>query len=209
MIRKHIILICLVSAFTCGHAAATEPSVTARTYPRLTGGLELGFVESVISIGEYCYNTIDGRVYDTPRGFDFASGGCMSANFGCNFTRKFGLSLNAGMSLVSGKGIQVPVTMRATIYPHGCDNNGMFCFAGAGAGFNLGAESGTDALGTLGAGYRKKLPGGFSLDFSLRACASLGHPAIKDPNGGYVNKSQVFVSNACNLSAAFGVALIF
>ena len=207
--RKLACILCLVLTGLGLRAENPGRETSCGDFPRLVFGIEWGAAETFWTACETCYNSDDGRVYESGSGYNFATNGEFIVGVGCNLTRRLNLALNCGMSGVAGSDIVIPLTLRTSFFPCGCDADGVFFFGEAGAGFNLDRNPRPDFIGIVGGGHRWALSRRVSIDLSLKARVVLDHPYVKASDGSYLPSSQVLVSDAWHLAAGLFLGLRF
>ena len=112
---------------------------------------------------------------------------------------KLMISIHGGYSGIHEGNRVIPALLRVSFFPRTIQDDGMFYYAQAGAGFHLpaGFKTRVSLMSGLGAGYRIALSERFSLDLILTAMAAFSHPPVPNPEGpGFVAEQNVRTSDA-------------
>ena len=112
---------------------------------------------------------------------------------------KLMISIHGGYSGIHEGNRVIPALLRISFFPRTIQDDGMFYYAQAGAGFHLpaGFKTRVSLMSGLGAGYRIALSERFSLDLILTAMAAFSHPPVPNPEGpGFVAEQNVRTSDA-------------
>lgn len=165
--------------------------------PLLRYGLEWGFTPTFLETHNLNYFSSEGyRVDDKGSDFNLTGNGIVLAEVGVNVNERLALSLYAGYAGLSRGNRVFPLLMRVSAFPKGMTNDGVFCFAEAGAGFH----SSEPAVSTLpaalladaGGGYHLALSHSIGLDFQLSLRYTYDHTRIHDPDtGGWIPEYDV------------------
>ena len=169
---------------------------TARAIDRIRFSCEWGYVQTIYH--DYHFNILSEegyRINESFYGFSPHPNGLLL--LGAGFVvpaEKLMISIHGGYSGIHEGNRVIPALLRRTI-----QDDGMFYYAQAGAGFHLpaGLKTRVSLMSGLGAGYRIALSERFSIDLILTAMAAFSHPPVPNPEGpGFVTDQNVRTSDA-------------
>lgn len=197
MRKPFFILLLALSVSTTG--AAQEN--TARAIDRIRFSCEWGYVQTIYH--DYHFNILSEegyRINESFYGFSPHPNGLLL--LGAGFVvpaEKLMISIHGGYSGIHEGNRVIPALLRVSFFPRTIQDDGMFYYAQAGAGFHLpaGFKTRVSLMSGLGAGYRIALSERFSLDLILTAMAAFSHPPVPNPEGpGFVAEQNVRTSDA-------------
>lgn len=175
-----------------------------------TFGVEWG--ASAILFSSYNFNVIDdfgSRYFDRGTTALYHANGTVMVNAGFYTGDKFKVTVNSGYIGIADGIRVIPVTLRGSLYPSGRYSNGVFYFVEGGAHLDCRTAGMNGLLGSVGAGYRKSISRNLSLDISANFRASLDHPMVVNPDGGYISAENTRKSNSWYYAPGFTVSLNF
>lgn len=197
MRKPFFILLLALSVSTTG--AAQEN--TDRAIDRIRFSCEWGYVQTIYH--DYHFNILSEegyRINESFYGFSPHPNGLLL--LGAGFVvpaEKLMISIHGGYSGIHEGNRVIPALLRVSFFPRTIQDDGMFYYAQAGAGFHLpaGFKTRVSLMSGLGAGYRIALSERFSLDLILTAMAAFSHPPVPNPEGpGFVAEQNVRTSDA-------------
>lgn len=174
---------------------------TARAIDRIRFSCEWGYVQTIYH--DYHFNILSEegyRINESFYGFSPHPNGLLL--LGAGFVvpaEKLMISIHGGYSGIHEGNRVIPALLRVSFFPRTIQDDGMFYYAQAGAGFHLpaGLKTRVSLMSGLGAGYRIALSERFSIDLILTAMAAFSHPPVPNPEGpGYVTEQNVRTSDA-------------
>ena len=156
---------------------------TARAIDRIRFSCEWGYVQTIYH--DYHFNILSEegyRINESFYGFSPHPNGLLL--LGAGFVvpaEKLMISIHGGYSGIHEGNRVIPALLRVSFFPRTIQDDGMFYYAQAGAGFHLpaGFKTRVSLISGLGAGYRIALSERFSLDLILTAMAAFSHPPVE------------------------------
>lgn len=174
---------------------------TARAIDRIRFSCEWGYVQTIYH--DYHFNILSEegyRINESFYGFSPHPNGLLL--LGAGFVvpaEKLMISIHGGYSGIHEGNRVIAALLRVSFFPRTIQDDGMFYYAQAGAGFHLpaGFKTRVSLMSGLGAGYRIAPSERFSLDLILTAMAAFSHPPVPNPEGpGFVAEQNVRTSDA-------------
>ena len=180
------------------------------TFPRLTYGLEWGYIGVFYSGYHYNFFAPEGYRVD-PRGYSLMYDSNAEGYFhvGYNMTEKKNISLYAGLSAIENYHHTLPVSIRYTRY-YGIDHlrDTWFSFIDLGSGCSIKVHPQFILTGKFGGGYRMSLSRDTKLDFLISLRSVLTHPDIVYDDTP-IRYDRVKRNNAYVSAFSIGMALTF
>ena len=175
--RKPFFILLLALSVSITGAAQEN---TARAIDRIRFSCEWGYVQTIYH--DYHFNILSEegyRINESFYGFSPHPNGLLL--LGAGFVvpaEKLMISIHGGYSGIHEGNRVIPALLRISFFPRTIQDDGMFYYAQAGAGFHLpaGLKTRVSLMSGLGAGYRIALSERFSLDLILTAMAAFSHP---------------------------------
>lgn len=199
-----LLIICLFNNYVNARNNVQEP------YPKLTIGLEWGYIVSLNSIYHYNFYAPEGfRVDEKGSRWGFTSNADMYLNVGCNLTPEWNLSLYIGYAGVGDYHKILPISIRGTRY-FGTDltQDRWFAFADAGSGICLKTPVQEILTAKIGAGYEMSLSKDTKLNFIVSARSTYTHPGIQFDDH-RIPMKNTNRNNAIVSALSFGLGLTF
>ena len=171
--RKPFFILLLALSVSITGAAQEN---TARAIDRIRFSCEWGYVQTIYH--DYHFNILSEegyRINESFYGFSPHPNGLLL--LGAGFVvpaEKLMISIHGGYSGIHEGNRVIPALLRVSFFPRTIQDDGMFYYAQAGAGFHLpaGFKTRVSLMSGLGAGYRIALSERFSLDLILTAMAA-------------------------------------
>ena len=203
---KRLILIMVVMFSYCFMSDARKTT----TYPRMTFGVEWGYMATFYSGYHYNFFAPEGYRVD-PRGHSFGldSNAEGYLNAGYNINEQLNISAYIGVSAVMEHHFTIPASIRLTRY-FGKDplKDRWLSFIDLGSGISIQEHPREILVGKLGGGYRMSLSRNTKLDFLFAYRCILTHPEI-EYYGTPIAHDRVNRNNAYSSALSIGMALVF
>lgn len=214
--RKAAAILLFIAALAVRPLAAQEPFRTEGEKPsffdRIRFSCEWGYLQSLYRDWHYNILSEEGyRINESNYGIDPHPNGLLL--LGAGFVppgELLMLSLHGGYSGIHENNRIIPVLLRFSFFPERISEDGIFCYAQAGAGFHIPKtfKARVSAIGGLGAGYRFALTRRCSIDLMFNVSAARSRPPIPNPDGpGYVDERNIRSNRAGYLAVGLTVAV--
>ena len=195
--RKFTLILILALTLPFSAARAQEPKV----FDRIRFSCEWGYIQTLFRDYHYNILSVEGyRIDESFSGFSPYPNGLLLLGAGYVTPGELMMiSLHGGYSGIYKSNRIIPALLRVSFYPKKIQNDGMFYYAQAGAGFHLpaGFTTRVSVISGLGAGYRIALTPRCSIDLMLSASAAFSKPPIPNPDGpGYVAEQNIRTNKA-------------
>lgn len=199
-----LLALCLFNNYVRAQEAGGE------TYPKLTVGLEWGYIASLHTVYHYNYLAPEGfRIDDKGSGLGFNSNADLYVNFGWDISPIWNISLYIGYTGVGDMHTALPVSIRGTRYfSNDTLSDRWFAFADLGSGVCLKTPLQEIATCKIGGGYQLALSRDTKLDFLVSFRSIYTHPNIY-LDGNMIPKSRTYRNNAIVSGLSAGIALLF
>ena len=205
---KKFILISLILCLFNNNVKAQDKG--GETYPKLTFGLEWGYIASMTTFYHYNFYAPEGFRVDE-KGLLW---GCMSSadvylNVGWNINPVWNLALYLGYTGVGEMHKALPVSIRGTRYfKANTPQDRWFVFADGGSGICLKTPVQEILTGKIGGGYQMSLSRDTKLNFLFSARSTFTHPSVYyDSNRIPMNRTNR--NNAVVGAVSIGLGLTF
>lgn len=205
---KKFILISLILCLFNNNVKAQDKG--GETYPRLTFGLEWGYIASMTTFYHYNFYAPEGFRVDE-KGLLW---GCMSSadvylNVGWNINPVWNLALYLGYTGVGEMHKALPVSIRGTRYfKANTPQDRWFVFADGGSGICLKTPVQEILTGKIGGGYQMSLSRDTKLNFLFSARGTFTHPSVYY-DGSRIPMNRTNRNNAVVGAVSIGLGLTF
>lgn len=205
---KKFILISLILCLFNNNVKAQDKG--GETYPKLTFGLEWGYIASMTTFYHYNFYAPEGFRVDE-KGLLW---GCMSSadvylNVGWNINPVWNLALYLGYTGVGEMHKALPVSIRGTRYfKANTPQDRWFVFADGGSGICLKTPVQEILTGKIGGGYQMSLSRDTKLNFLFSARGTFTHPSVYY-DGSRIPMNRTNRNNAVVGAVSIGLGLTF
>lgn len=205
---KKFILISLILCLFNNNVNAQDKG--GETYPKLTFGLEWGYIASMTTFYHYNFYAPEGFRVDE-KGLLW---GCMSSadvylNVGWNINPVWNLALYLGYTGVGEMHKALPVSIRGTRYfKANTPQDRWFVFADGGSGICLKTPVQEILTGKIGGGYQMSLSRDTKLNFLFSARGTFTHPSVYY-DGSRIPMNRTNRNNAVVGAVSIGLGLTF
>ena len=205
---KKFILISLILCLFNNNVKAQDKG--GETYPKLTFGLEWGYIDSMTTFYHYNFYAPEGFRVDE-KGLLW---GCMSSadvylNVGWNINPVWNLALYLGYTGVGEMHKALPVSIRGTRYfKANTPQDRWFVFADGGSGICLKTPVQEILTGKIGGGYQMSLSRDTKLNFLFSARGTFTHPSVYY-DGSRIPMNRTNRNNAVVGAVSIGLGLTF
>lgn len=205
---KKFILILLILCLFNNNVKAQDKG--GETYPKLTFGLEWGYIASMTTFYHYNFYAPEGFRVDE-KGLLW---GCMSSadvylNVGWNINPVWNLALYLGYTGVGEMHKALPVSIRGTRYfKANTPQDRWFVFADGGSGICLKTPVQEILTAKIGGGYQMSLSRDTKLNFLFSARGTFTHPSVYY-DGSRIPMNRTNRNNAVVGAVSIGLGLTF
>jgi hypothetical protein len=205
---KKFILISLILCLFNNNVKAQDKG--GETYPKLTFGLEWGYIASMTTFYHYNFYAPEGfRVDEKGLLWGCKSSADVYLNVGWNINPVWNLALYLGYTGVGEMHKALPVSIRGTRYfKANTPQDRWFVFADGGSGICLKTPVQEILTGKIGGGYQMSLSRDTKLNFLFSARGTFTHPSVYyDSNRIPMNRTNR--NNAVVGAVSIGLGLTF
>jgi len=191
-------------------AATSAVRAEVKDFPRLTYGLEWGYVGVFHSGYHYNFFAPEGfRLNPSGNSLTFCSNAEAYLHVGYNLNENWNISFYGGIAGVEDYDRVVPLSFRGTRY-FGDDPmaDRYFAFLDLGSGIIIKPHPQEILVGKIGGGYRYSLSRKVKLDFIVSLRTTYTHPQI-DYYGEKIPYDRINRNNAYVSAVSFDIALTF
>lgn len=205
---KKLFLILLIFCIFNNNVKAQDEG--RETYPKLTFGLEWGYVASVTTLYHNNFYAPEGfRVDEKGMSWGYRSNADMYLNIGWNIDPEWNLALYIGYTGVGDLHKALPVSIRGTRYFKTAQSQDRwFVFADGGSGLCLKTPIQEIFTGKIGGGYQMALSRDTKLNILLSARGTFTHPSIFYDDA-RIPMNRTNRNNAIVGAISFGLGLTF